>query len=208
MPIVTIDGNIGAGKSTILNYLHNNYNIYIDLEPLDKWKPFLDNMYNNKKNYFNLQLRVWLDRSWIQEKDSNSTIIMERSPYFIRNTFNKYIYENDFITPQENNILNELYDKTDVIWKSNYFIYIRSNPSNCYARIMERGRDNEKEISLEYLENIHNFHEETYKQAQDNNYNIICIDVENKSLEEIAISIIKFLKKINAINYKHPLIYS
>jgi len=199
MPIVTIDGNIGAGKSTILNYLHSNYNIYIDLEPLDKWKPFLDNMYNNKKNYFNLQIRVWLDRSWIQEKDTNSTIIMERSPFFIRNTFNKYSYENDFITPQENNIINELYDKTDIIWKSNYFIYIRSSPSNCYDRIMKRGRDNEKAISLDYLENIHSLHEETYKKAMEEGCNIICIDVEDKSLEEIASIIIKYLKKINGV---------
>jgi len=196
MPIITIDGNIGAGKSTILNYLHNNYNIYIDLEPLDKWKPFLDNIYNNKKNYFNLQVRVWLDRSWIQEKDINSSIIMERSPYFIRNTFNKYMYENQLITKQENIIINELYDKTDIIWKSNYFIYIRSSPENCYERIMKRGRDNEKEISLSYLQAIHDLHEEALKEAQKEGFNIICIDVENKSIEEISLSILKFLKSI------------
>ena len=113
MFIITIDGNIGAGKTTILNYLHNNYNINIDLEPVDKWKPFLDNIYYNNKNYFNFQIRVWLDRSWIQEKNNNSVIIMERSPYFIRNTFNKYFYDKKLISNEENNIINEFYDKTD-----------------------------------------------------------------------------------------------
>jgi len=194
MPIITIDGNIGAGKSTILNYLNNNYNIYIDLEPLDKWKTFLDNIYNNKKNYFNFQIRVWLDRSWIQEKDLNSIIIMERSPYFIRNTFNKYMYENNLITNQENNIINELYNKSDIIWKSNYYIYIRSDPEKCLERILKRGRDNEKEISLDYLKDIHNLHEETYKKIIENKMNIIIIDIENKSLEEIGNEIIQYLK--------------
>ena len=190
MPIITIDGNIGAGKSTILNYLHSNHNIYVDLEPIDKWKSFLDNIYTNKKNYFNFQVRVWLDRSWIQEKDMNTTIIMERSPYFIRNTFN-----NNLINTQEYNIINELYDKTDIIWKSNYFIYIRSNPQKCLERILKRGRDNEKEISIEYLNDIHNLHEETYEKAIENNIKVLCIDIENKSLEEIAELIIKFIKK-------------
>jgi len=195
MPIITIDGNIGAGKSTILSYLHSNHNIYVDLEPIDKWKSFLDNIYTNKKNYFNFQVRVWLDRSWIQEKDMNTTIIMERSPYFIRNTFNKYMYNNNLINAQENNIINELYDKTDIIWKSNYFIYIRSNPQKCLERILKRGRDNEKEISIEYLNDIHNLHEETYEKAIENNIKVLCIDIENKSLEEIAELIIKFIKK-------------
>lgn len=155
----------------------------------------MDNIYTNKKNYFNFQIRVWLDRSWIQEKDQNTTIIMERSPYFIRNTFNKYMYDNNLINVQENNIINELYDKTDIIWKSNYFIYIRSNPQKCLERILKRGRDNEKEISIEYLNNIHNLHEETYEKAIENNIKIICIDIENKSLEEISEIIIKFIKK-------------
>lgn len=195
MPIITIDGNIGAGKSTILNYLHSNHNIYIDLEPIDKWKSFLDNIYTNKKNYFNFQVRVWLDRSWIQEKDQNTNIIMERSPFFIRNTFNRYMYDNNLINAQENNIINELYDKTDIIWKSNYFIYIRSNPEKCLERIIRRGRENEKEISIEYLNDIHNLHEETYEKAIENNMKVLCIDIENKSLEEIADLIIKFIKK-------------
>jgi len=198
MPIITIDGNIGAGKSTILNYIHTKYNIYIDLEPLDKWKPFLDNIYTNKKKYFNFQIRVWLDRSWIQEKDNKSNIIMERSPYFIRNTFNKYMYDNDLITPQENIIINELYDKTDIIWKSNYYIYIRSSPVKCLERIKKRNRENEQEIDLEYIENIHNLHEETYKKALENKLNIICIDIENKTMEEIAHNIITYLRKINS----------
>ena len=194
MPIITIDGNIGAGKSTILNYLHTNYNIYVDLEPIDKWKPFLDNMYKNKKNYFNFQVRVWLDRSWIQEKEGNNNIIMERSPLFIKNTFNKYMFDNELTTSQENNIINELYQNTDNIWKSNYFIYIRSSPDKCLERILKRGRENELDITIDYLRAIHNLHEETYKKAVNDGLNIIMIDIENKTLEEIAFLIIKYLK--------------
>jgi deoxyadenosine/deoxycytidine kinase len=196
MPIITIDGNIGSGKTSILNHLHFNYNIYVDLEPIDKWKPFLDNIYNNKKNYFNFQIRVWLDRSWIQEKDGNPNIIMERSPFFINRTFNKYIYENNLITSQEHNIITELYKKSNIIWKSNYFIYLRSSPEKCLERILLRGRENELDISIDYLRYIHHLHEQTYEKAIHKGYNIIVVDVENKTLEEITTTIISYIHNI------------
>ena len=195
MFIITIDGNIGAGKTTILNYLHNNYNINIDLEPVDKWKPFLDNIYYNNKNYFNFQIRVWLDRSWIQEKNNNSVIIMERSPYFIRNTFNKYFYDKKLISNEENNIINEFYDKTDNFWSSSYHIYLRSSPNKCLERILTRGRENELKIDLDYLKSIHELHETSYLNALNEKKNIICIDIENKSLEEISNIILKYINK-------------
>ena len=196
MTIITNDGNIGAGKTTILNYIHANHNIYIDLEPIDKWKPFLDDIYVNKQKFFNFQIRVWLDRSWIQEKDNNSVIVMERSPYFIRNTFNQSMMNNNLINLQENTIMNELYDKTDIIWKSNYYIYIRSSPEKCLERIMERGRENEMAIDIDYLTEIHTLHEKTYLKGISEGRNIICIDVENKEIEEIANEIITYVKKI------------
>jgi len=122
---------------------------------------------------------------------------MERSPYFIRHTFNHYMIENNLLNLQEGNIMNELYDKTDIIWKSNYYIYIRSSPSKCLQRIQERGRNNEKDIDIDYLTDIHNFHENTYQKALEEGRNIICIDIENKEIEDIANEIVKYIHKIN-----------
>ena len=186
MTIYTIDGNIGCGKTSVLNYLHKYKNIQIDLEPIEKWRPFLDNIYLSKTGYFNFQIKVWLDRAWIQEKDNKSIILMERSPFFIRNTFNKNDYNNNNINEDEYNVLNEMYNKTDTIWKSNLYIYLRSSPNKCMERINYRGRNNEMNITLDYLTNIHDLHEETYKKALENNLNIIIIDVNNKTIHEIA----------------------
>jgi deoxyadenosine/deoxycytidine kinase len=194
MTIYTIDGNIGCGKTSVLNYLHKYKNIQIDLEPVEKWKPFLDNIYLSKTGYFNFQIKVWLDRAWIQDKDNKSIILMERSPFFIRNTFNKNDYNNNNINEDEYKVLNEMYDKTDTIWKSNLYIYLRSSPSKCLERINYRGRYNEINITLDYLKNIHDLHEETYKYGLENNLNIIVIDVNNKTIHEIAEEILTFIK--------------
>jgi deoxyadenosine/deoxycytidine kinase len=193
MVIYTIDGNIGCGKTTILNYLHKHKNIQIDLEPVDKWKPFLDNVYINKTGYFNLQIKVWLDRAWIQDKETNSIIFMERSPYFIRNTFNKNDFINNHINEDEYNVINEMYQKTDKIWKSNFYIYLRSSPKKCLERIKARGRDNETNIDEDYLISIHDLHEEAYLQLLETNKNVILIDIENKTIEEIIKEIVSLI---------------
>jgi deoxyadenosine/deoxycytidine kinase len=193
MVIYTLDGNIGCGKTTILNYLHKHKNIQIDLEPIDKWKPFLDNVYLNKTGYFNMQIKVWLDRAWIQDKETNSIIFMERSPYFIRNTFNKNDYINNHINEDEYNVINEMYQKTDKIWKSNFYIYLRSSPKKCLERIKSRARDNEMNIDEDYLMSIHDLHEEAYLQLLETNKNVILIDIENKTIEEIIKEIVSLM---------------
>jgi deoxyadenosine/deoxycytidine kinase len=193
MTIYTIDGNIGCGKTSVLNYLHKYKNIQIDLEPIEKWKPFLNNIYLSKTGYFNFQIKVWLDRAWIQDKDNKSIILMERSPFFIRNTFNKNDYNNNNINEDEYKVLNEMYDKTDTIWKSNLYIYLRSSPLKCLEHINYRGRYNEMNITLDHLKNIHDLHEETYKNGLKNNLNIIVIDVNNKTIHEIAEEILTYI---------------
>lgn len=49
--MITIDGNIGCGKTSVLNYLHKINKTSIDLEPVDNWLPYLKNMYIEKKKY-------------------------------------------------------------------------------------------------------------------------------------------------------------
>ena len=75
MTIVTIDGNIGSGKSSILNYLHKLYKIPIDLEPVESWSSFLAKLYDNKLDVFKFQVRIWLDRCWVQEKGDTVFVI-------------------------------------------------------------------------------------------------------------------------------------
>ncbi len=193
MTIYTIDGNIGCGKTSVLNYLHKYKNIQVDLEPVDKWKPFLDNIYLSNTGYFNFQIKVWLDRAWIQEKDNKSIIFMERSPFFIRNTFNKNDYINNNINEDEYNVINEMYQKTDKIWKSNFYIYLRSSPVKCLERIKLRGRENEMDIDIDYITSIHNLHEEAYIKLLETTNNVILIDVDDKTIEEIVKEILTII---------------
>jgi deoxyadenosine/deoxycytidine kinase len=189
MPIITIDGNIGCYKTSILNYFHKNYKTAIDVEPVENWNEYLNNVYNSKNSTYNFQIKVWMDRCWIQEK-SNVIILMERSPYFIKNVFVEKAHEDNTITDEEYKNILMLHNTTDDLWSPDAYIYLRSDPVICFNRIHKRGREAEKNIKLEYIKRIHELHEKKYEEAVKNNKNIIVIDVENKSVSDICSEII------------------
>ena len=203
--IVTLDGNIGAGKSTILEYMRNSYDVDINVEPVDAWQPFLTDLYENKpSSCFNMQVRVWLDRCMLSDviatklmggpldatPDQTQTLIMERSPLFQRNVF---IPANKKTTPGPNSItdiqyamLQDMYDKTDALWSPDCYIYLRSDPRKCRERIGKRARQSEDAISLEYLQTLHDLHEATLTSATSEGKHIVCVDVEGKTVAEIG----------------------
>jgi deoxyadenosine/deoxycytidine kinase len=195
MPIITIDGNIGSCKTSVLNYFHKNFKIPIDLEPVDSWNNFLNNLYTKEsESTYNFQIKVWIDRCWIQEK-SNVHILMERSPYFIKNVFVEKAYEDKTIDDEQYNILQNLYKKTDDLWKPYLYIYLRSNPNLCMQRIIKRGRFSEKNIKLDYVQRIHDLHENKINDAIKYKMNIIIIEIEDKSITEICNEIISSIEK-------------
>ena len=110
MPIITIDGNIGSGKTSILQKLQMNYGQLVDLEPIEQWKPYLDNIYLNDTGHFSFQKKVWEDRALIQSRNNN-IIFIERSAKFTRETFVE-VYKNKF-TNEEYLLLNHLYENSD-----------------------------------------------------------------------------------------------
>ena len=189
MPIITIDGNIGCCKTSILNYFHKNYKTAIDIEQIESWTEYLKSMYDSDNSTYNFQIKVWIDRCWIQEK-SNVIVLMERSPYFIKNVFVEKAFEDKTINEDEYNNIHKLHKTTDELWQPNAYIYLRSDPEMCYNRIKKRGRESEKNIKLEYIKRIHELHEEKYKDAVKNNKNIIVIEAENKSIPDICSEIV------------------
>jgi deoxyadenosine/deoxycytidine kinase len=198
MPIITIDGNIGCGKTSILNYLHKYYKIPVDLEPVDNWDKYLHDMYDDKQGVFKFQVRVWLDRCWVQEKSEKSIILMERSPHFIKNVFIRTAYDLKMISEKERESLLALHKNTDKMWCPNFYIYLRSKPENCCKKIKKRNRPSEKNITPEYIKILHDIHEETFENydlsTYSNNTKMICIDVDGKTVVEVSNEILEIIQ--------------
>ena len=189
MVLVTFDGNIGAGKSSILMHLHKNNNKQIDLEPVDKWYPYLNKINNlSIKGYnpiwFEFQKVVWEDRAVLQNHSSN-IIFYERSPQCTLNTFVEILKNNNNIDMEEYNILTQMYDSSYVPNIPNKYIYIRVSPDECYSRMSKRGRNCENKISIDYLRQLHEYHEMFFRKIKNEGYDVTIINGE-QSIEDIA----------------------
>jgi len=200
MVLITIDGNIGSGKTSVLNFLHRNYKIPVDLEPVESWNSYLSDLYNDSSNVFKFQIRVWLDRCWIQEKTHNINIFVERSPKFIQGVFIDIAEETNMISANEKEILLDLHKKTDKSWENAIQIMLRSSPENCFQRIKKRNRESEKHITEKYIQKLHEKHEQICNDLIKEGKNIIIIDVDNKNISDIASDILKLTNE--CINQK------
>jgi len=185
MVLVSIDGNIGAGKSTVIHYLKNRHHYDIDLEPVDDWLPFLQDMYKNNKDAFEFQVKVWLDRIYNAHYSSQVTTIAERSGFFQWNVFSKVNFDNGKLNGRQYTILKNLYDKQP--FHPDIYIYLQTHPSHCYKRIHKRSRNCESDIKLEYITALHQLHENAYELLQEEDIpHVYMVQVEGKTAEEIG----------------------
>lgn len=194
MPIITIDGNIGSGKTSILQKLQMNYGQLVDLEPIEQWKPYLDNIYLNDTGHFSFQKKVWEDRALIQSRNNN-IIFVERSAKFTRETFVE-VYKNKF-TNEEYLLLNHLYENSDaknnkMITEPILYIYISVSDDISINRIKERNRNNEIDINHELIKKLNIKHEECYNLLLNQGYQILKIDGTD-SLEDICNEILRYI---------------
>ena len=174
--IIYIEGNIGSGKSTILSFLKNKYknddNIIYLQEPVNEWETIkdknnitiLEKFYENQEKYsFAFQMMAYISRVVLLkdsiEKYPNSIIIVERSLYTDRHVFAKMLYDNGKLEDVEYQIYLKWFDYFSNLQQIQKVIYIKTDPEICLHRVNKRLRNGESSISLDYLQNCHNYHE-------------------------------------------------
>lgn len=174
--IISIEGNIGSGKSTILNSLKQHFkenkNIIFLQEPVAEWDKIRDKnnitilskFYENQKKYsFSFQMMAYISRLSLLkdtiEKNPESIIITERCLNTDRHVFAKMLYDSGNLEDIEYQIYLQWFDHFSNIMKIQKIIYLKTDPKTCHSRINKRNRDGESNISIDYLENCHNYHE-------------------------------------------------
>ena len=176
--IVTIGGNIGCGKSTVIQQLKNNYpSFLVYQEPIENWGSWLDLFYTDpNKHAFGFQMKVFLEFMY-PIKDNDKIVITERSPYDSLYIFSKTLKDNGTMSYMEYNLFYEYLQKFG--WKPDVYIYMRIDPELCFKRIKERSRGCECGITLKYLQQLHNAHEAYIKLLKDLSTEVHEIDAVN-----------------------------
>lgn len=200
--IISIEGNIGSGKSTVVNNLKDYYSenkplkgIYFLEEPVSEWvqiqdstgKNIIEKFYENQKRYsFSFQMMAYISRLAMlkravkecQEKE-HRIIVCERSLQTDKNVFCKMLYDSGKIEDVEFQIYNKWFDEFIKEIPKIHFIYIVVDPKIAYERIIQRSRKGET-IEPSYLQMCSDYHDSWLKS---NNQNIIING--NKSSVEV-----------------------
>lgn len=202
--IISIEGNIGSGKSTIFNFLKNILSkdeFYFVEEPVSEWlkikddkENIIEKFYKNQKKYaFSFQMMAYISRlKNLQQAIKNhptKIIITERNLMTDKNIFAKMLYHQKKIDEINYQIYNQWFNYFLQDLPIIKYIYIRTNPLICAERIIKRNRKGEK-IDIQYLFDCHQYHENWFEKEEkiliktDNDF-VNDVDVLYKIRDEI-----------------------
>lgn len=182
--IVSIEGNIGSGKSTLMANLKKYYemnaddqtNILFLKEPVDEWEQIVDEngvtmlekFYANQEKYsFPFQMMAYISRlnilrnllKTIHQKSSVKTIIItERSLYTDKLVFAKMLYDSKKIEHINYQIYLKWFETFSEEFPVHKIVYVKTDAEVCHSRIVKRSREGETNIELDYLKNCCDYH--------------------------------------------------
>ena len=176
--IISVEGNIGSGKSTILSALRKLSSdidgapvFYVD-EPVRQWeqitnkdgKNMIELFYANPSKYaFSFQMMAYISRlTMLKDAIKNhprSIIITERCLLTDYNIFASMLHEQGNLLEEEFAIYKQWFDYFQKDVPISAIVYIQCDPTVSHARCKSRARVGE-DIPLDYLVKCHQKHED------------------------------------------------
>lgn len=160
---ITVAGNIGVGKSTLVDLLCARQG----------WEPFFEGVVDNPYLAdFYADMRAWSFHSQIfflgrrlkdlrRLMDFPRTVVQDRSVYEDAEIFAKNLYRQGFISERDWASYHELYQAlAELLPPPDLIVYLQATVPTLLRRIALRGREYEKKIAPEYLAQLNALYEE------------------------------------------------
>jgi 2-amino-4-hydroxy-6-hydroxymethyldihydropteridine diphosphokinase len=173
---IAIEGNIGAGKTSLAKMLSDEFNAKMVLERFAD-NPFLPKFYEDKERYaFPLEMSFLADRYQQLTDDLAQFDLFKNfivSDYYI---FKSLIFAQVTLQKEEYLLYRKMFDLMyKEITKPDLYIYLFQNTERLLENIKKRGREYEQSIQTSYLKKIHNGYKNFINTEK--NLNLLIIDV-------------------------------
>jgi deoxyadenosine/deoxycytidine kinase len=159
---IAVAGNIGVGKSTLVQKLCNEMGWEPFYEPVAE-NPYLADFYSDMSAWsFHSQVFFLAHRlrsHFLLAQHPNS-VIQDRSVYEDAEIFAQNLFMQGDLRPRDYKTYRELYETTiQFLPPPDLVIYLRASVPTLLQRISQRGRDYERTITAEYLQSLNNLYE-------------------------------------------------
>jgi 2-amino-4-hydroxy-6-hydroxymethyldihydropteridine diphosphokinase len=193
---IAIEGNIGAGKTSLSKMIGDDFNAKLVLERFAD-NPFLPKYYADMERYaFPLEMSFLADRFQQLTDDLAQFDLFKNfiiSDYYI---FKSLIFAQVSLPKEEYVLYRRMFDILyKEITKPDLYVYLYQNTERLLENIKTRGRDYEQNIPQEYLEKIHLGYSNFIKTEQ--NLNTLIIDVSELDFVNSVEDYNKIIKQIN-----------
>lgn len=175
---IAIEGNIGAGKTTLATKISEDFNAKLVLERFAD-NPFLPKFYKDQNRYaFPLEMSFLADRYQQLADDLSQFDLFADFVVADYHIFKSLIFAKVTLQEDEFRLYKTLFD---IIYKEmpkpDLYVYLYQNTDRLLKNIKKRGRSYEQEIPSEYLDKINQGYLDYIKTQTD--LNVLVIDVSD-----------------------------
>jgi deoxyguanosine kinase len=171
---IVIEGNIGAGKTTLASMIARDHNAKLILERFAD-NPFLPKFYSDPTRYsFPLELSFLADR-YRQLKEELVEQDLFRSftvadYYFMKSL----VFSSQTLEKDEFSLYRQIfYIIYSSLPKPDLYVYLHVPPERLLKNIATRGREYEKSITADYLSGIQESYFNFFRQNPENRYLVL-----------------------------------
>jgi 2-amino-4-hydroxy-6-hydroxymethyldihydropteridine diphosphokinase len=176
---IAFEGNIGAGKTTLVNKIADDFNAKTVLERFAD-NPFLPKFYKDQNRYaFPLEMSFLADRYQQLSDDLAQFDLFKDFVVADYHIFKSLIFAKITLAEDEYRLYRNLFD---IIYKEmpkpDLYIYLYQNTERLLQNIKKRGRNYEQNIEAAYLDKINTGYLDYIKSQTD--LNVLVIDVSDR----------------------------
>ncbi len=173
---IAIEGNIGAGKTTLAKKIAADYDGKLILEQFAD-NPFLPKFYENRERYaFPLEMSFLAERYQQFTTDTSQRDLFKSFMVSDYDIFKSLIFAKVTLAEEEFKLYRRLFNfMYNEVAKPDVYVYLHQNTERLLENIRKRGRDYEQNIPSEYLDAINKGYLEFIKTHS--SLNSLIIDV-------------------------------
>ena len=201
---IAVAGNMGVGKTTLVEYLESKYQFRPVFEPFEN-NPYLKDFYKDMRSWAFHSQSWFLSHKFrlhLELQQRPGILVQDRTIYEDAEIFATHLYRSKRMSKRDFETYLELYQAMKRALKApDLLIYLKCGVRTIRKRIKTRGRANEQEIPVSYIRRLNKLYEEWI--ADFDLCPVLVWDTERLNYLSDLVDRIEFNQAIEQVLYDH-----